>query len=87
MKLLGIQLREGSHTFDKVNGWNNRDEGLKTANLLFKRRFTCRRRPRFLRSLMMGQRGELRALAAISELYSLRKQPTFGNTTTGLPAK
>ena len=39
IRLLGIQLQKSSRALDKVS-----------ANSLFKRRFTCRRRPRILRS-------------------------------------
>ena len=52
IRLLGIQLQESSLTFDKERRWCNRDEDWKTANPLFKQRFTCRRRPRILRSLL-----------------------------------
>ena len=36
----------------KLVTWSNRDEDWKNTNSLFQRRFLCRRRPRFLRSLI-----------------------------------
>ena len=42
IKFLGIQLQESSYTFEKVSEM----EQLKNREFTFKRRFTCRRRPR-----------------------------------------
>ena len=56
IRLLGIQLQEGSRTFDKEARWKNRVEEGKTANSLFKRRFICRHRPRILRSLLLDRK-------------------------------
>ena len=61
----GIQLWEGSPTFDKVT-WSNRDKDWKNANSLFQRRFHCRRRPRILRSLITQLKEKVRVDSAIT---------------------
>ena len=51
IRLLGIQLQEGLHTFDKAGELELSPWRLKNRELTIKRRFTCRRCPRIFRSL------------------------------------
>ena len=67
LRFLGIQLQESSLTFDKERRWCNRDEDWKTANPLFKQRFTCRRRPRILKSMLSPCCLALTALTHLGE--------------------